>query len=158
MANKISDEVFEKLHHSVNMLHSLQNCHDTIVMNREDVDEKLFEELSNCEKFIKHFESVFLQIVNEDVQAISHAAVTNPDNEEQAEEMINSINSLIGKFNLMESEYIKRSEALRSTASQFREKLGTIRKDMEAKVKQYKKYRKDLGSEISSEFGHTTVN
>ena len=158
MANKISDEVFEKLHHSVNMLHSLQNCHDTIVMKREEVDEKLFEELNNCGAFIKHFESVFLQIVDEDMQAISHAAVANPDNEEQAEELIDSISTLIGKFNLMESEYIRRSEALRSTASQFRDKLNTIRKDMETKVRQYQKYRKNLSSEISEEFGHTTAN
>ena len=158
MVKKLGDEVFERLHHSVNMLHSLQNCHDTMVMNREEVDERIFEEIGNCESFIKNFESLFLQIVDEDMRAISFAAVVNLDNREQAEELIDSINRLIERFNKMESEYIKKSESLRSAAIQFRDKIDVMRKDMEKRIKHHQKQSSDLISEISEEFGHTTAN
>ena len=155
MTKILSDDVFEKVHHSVNMLHSLQNCHDTSVMNREEVDEKLFEELNNCGEFIKHFESMFLQIVNEDLQDISRAAVINPDNFERAEELIGEINKLIENFNIMESGYIAKSESLKSMASQFRTRLVLVKKDMEMRIKQQQKHKNMLNSEI---IGHTTAN
>ena len=155
MINTLNDDVFDRIHHSVTLLHSLQNCHDTLVMNREEVDERLFEELNNCEAFIKHFESVFLQIVNEDMQAISRAAVFNPDNLEKAEELIGSVDNLIENFNRMEAEYIAKSESLRSTAGQFKNQLTLIKKDMESKIKQQQKHKRMLNSEI---IGHKTAN
>ena len=132
---KINDNDFDRMHHSVTMMHSLQNCHDTIVMNREEVDEKLIEELSNCEAFIKRFETIFLQTVNDDLQAISRAAVINPDNFEKAEELIGGISKLIENFNDMESDYIAKSESLKSIASQFRNRLTLVKKEMEGAYK-----------------------
>lgn len=155
MAATLNDDVFDRIHHSVNMLHSLQNCHDTIVMNREEVDEKLLEELKNCEAFIKHFEGIFLQIVKEDLQAISRVAVINPDNLERAEELIENINHLIQNFNRMESEYITKSESLKSTAIQFRSQLTAIKIEMEDKIKLQKKHKEALDSAIN---GLATAN
>lgn len=149
MTEIVTDDVFDRIHHSVNMLHSLQNCHDTLVMDREEVDEKLFEEMSNCEAFIKHFESVFLQIVREDLQAVSKAAVVDPDNTKKAEELIEGINRLIENFNRMESEYIAKSQSLKGAANQFRTQLTLIKKDMEAKIKLHEKSKKSLNSALT---------
>ena len=148
MERMLNDEEFEKIHHSVNMLHSLQNSHDTVVMNREEVDEKVFDEIGNFEVFIKHLEGIFLETIDEDMQAISKAAVLNPGSLEKAEELINGINGLIESFNRMESEYISKSESLKSMGSQLRSRLILVKKEMESKIKQHKKYNNALNIAI----------
>ena len=148
MTKILSDEVFESMHHSVNMLHSLQNSHDTVALDRGEIDEKLFDELNKFESFLKDFESMFLQIVSDDVQAISNAAVINPGNFERAEELISGIDSLIAGFNRMESEYISKSESLKSRASHFKARLAMIKDDMGARVRHNQKYSMSLNTAI----------
>lgn len=149
MVRAFNDEIFDRLHHSVNMLHSLHNCHDTVVMDRGEIDQKFFEELNNWETLIKHFESFFLEIVMEDLKAISRAAVINTDNSERAEELIENINNILEAFDNMESEYIAKSQSLKNTANQFRNQLLVIKRDMEAKIKLQKKHKKGLDSAIT---------
>lgn len=149
MTKALDNGIFDRIHHSINMLHSLQSSRDTFVLNREEVDEKLFEEIGNFEAFIKHFENIFLQIVKEDLQAISRAAVINPANLEKIEELIETMDNLIGNFVRMESEYIARSQSLKNIANQFKSQLLVIKKDMEAKIKLQKKAKNDLDSAIA---------
>ena len=144
MVKTIDDRIFGRIHHSVNMFNSLQNCRDTLVMNREKIDERLFEELGSFEEFMKRFESTFVEILKEDLSDISKAAVINTDNSEKAEEMIEGINSIIEGFSRMESESIARSQSLINLANRFKNELVTVKKDMEAKVKSQKKHKKTL--------------
>ncbi|MBI2656215.1 hypothetical protein HYX03_00565 [Candidatus Woesearchaeota archaeon] len=148
MAKTLNNDVFDSIHHSIDTLHSLQNCRDVFVMDREDVDKRFFEEISKCEALIKQFESIFLENVMEDSRAISNAAVINTDNSSRAEELIERINNLIGDFNRMETEHIARSETLRGIANQFRSQLAAIRKNMEARIMLQQKHKKALDSAV----------
>ena len=148
MIKEENGNIFDKIHHSVNVFHSLQNCRDTFVMNREGIDERLFEELNNFESFMKKFETTFLQILMDDLQAISNAAVINTDNSEKAEELIENIDTLIGNFSRMESDSIARSESLIKLASKFKSDLSAIKMSMESKVKAKKKNKKALSSAV----------
>lgn len=144
MVTTVNNNIFERLHHSVNMFNSLQNCRDTFVMNREEIDERLFEELSGFEEFMKRFESTFLEIIMEDLKDISRAAVINPDNSEKAKELIDGIEVIIASFNKMESECIQRSQALISLATQFKAQLANVKKDLGTKVRPQEKHKKAL--------------
>lgn len=154
-AKTLNQDVFTRLHHSINVLHGLHNSHDTVVMERGDIDQKFFDELSNWETLMKSFESFFLEIVMEDLKAISNAAVINTQNSEKAEELIEGMNSLLEAFDSMESEHIAESQSLRSKASQFRNQLGAIKKEMGAKIKMENKRKTGLDSAIS---WHTHAN
>lgn len=149
IANALGDDVFEKAHHSINMLHSLQNCHDTFVLNRESVDEKLFDEINSFERFIKHFEGVFLDVVMNDLKAISKAAVINPTNYEKAKELMEKIKNLLEDFNKMESKYIQKAENLKMTSNHLRAQLDSINKDMESKVNMGRKQKDELDAMIT---------
>ena len=144
MVTTVSNNIFERLHHSVNMFNSLQNCRDTFVMNREGVDERLFEELNAFEEFMKRFESTFLDILKEDLRDISKAAVINTDNSEKAEELIEGIDSIIESFSSMESECIARSQSLINLAAQFKAQLASVKREIKTKVKPQEKHRKAL--------------
>lgn len=144
MVTTVNNNIFERLHHSVNVFNSLQNCRDTFVMNREEIDERLFEELSGFEEFMKRFESTFLEIIMEDLRDISKAAVINPDNSEKAKELIDGIEGIIASFNRMESECIQRSQALISLANQFKAQLANVKKGIGTKVKPQEKHKKAL--------------
>lgn len=144
MVTTVANNIFEKLHHSVNVFNSLQNCRDTFVMNREGIDERLFEELSSFEEFMKRFESTFLEIIMEDMRDISNAAVINPDNSEKAKELVDGMEELIGSFSRMESESIQRSQALISAANNFKMQLANVKKELEKKVRPQEKHKKAL--------------
>lgn len=144
MVTTVSNNVFERLHHSVNVFNSLQNCRDTFVMNREEIDERLFDELSSFEEFMKRFENTFLDILIEDLRDISKAAVINTDNSEKAKELIEGIEGIIGSFSKMESDSIQRSQALISLADQFKTQLARIKKEIETKVKPQERHKKAL--------------
>lgn len=148
MVTTVQNSIFDRIHHSVNMFNSLQNSRDTLVMNREEIDERLFAELDAFEEFMKRFESTFLEILKEDLRDISRAAVINTDNSERAEEMIDGINSIIEGFSRMESECIARSQSLINLATQFKNELTAVKRDMEAKVKSKKKHKNALNSAL----------
>ena len=135
MTDTISDDDFKRIHNSVDILNNLQNCRDTFVLNRERIDEKLFEELSNFEGFVKHFENFFLKILMDDLRAISQAAVINTNNSEKARELIDDIKVLMDNFSSMESDSIARSQSLIRMVNDFRAKLGAIKQEMESKIK-----------------------
>ncbi|MBI2660020.1 hypothetical protein HYX07_02570 [Candidatus Woesearchaeota archaeon] len=149
MVTTVQNSIFDRIHHSVNMFNSLQNSRDTLVMNREAIDERLFDELDAFEEFMKRFESTFLEILKEDLRDISRAAVINTDNSEKAEEMIEGINNIIEGFSKMENECIARSQSLINLASQFRNELMAVKRDMETKVKSQKKHKKALNSALT---------
>ena len=148
MIETISDDVFRRIHNSVDVLNNLQNCRDTFAMDREQIDEKLFEELSNFESFVKRFESFFLNLLMDDLKAISQAALINSNNSEKARELIEDIKLLMDNFSSMESGSIAKSQSLIRMATDFRAKLGAIRQDMESKIKSREKNRKELNSAI----------
>ena len=148
MTEAIKNDIFDRIHHSINVINSLQNCRGTFVMDKEEIDEQVFEELTNFESFIKRFESFFLQVLMDDLNAISKAAVINTNNSEKAEELIENINRLMSSFSRMESDCIAKSESLISMASQFKDKLALIKKNMEFQVKSQEKYRRELNSAI----------
>lgn len=149
MVTTVQNNIFDRIHHSVNMFNSLQTSRDTIAMNREEIDERLFEELNSFEEFMKRFESTFLDILKEDLRDISKAAVIDIDNSEKAEELIGGINSIIEGFSRMESECIARSQSLINLANQFRNELMAVKKDMEAKVKSQKKHKHALSTALT---------
>ena len=149
MVTTVGNNIFERLHHSVNMFNSLQNSRDTPALNREEIDERLFEELDAFEEFMKRFESAFLEILKEDLRDISKAAVINTGNSEKAEELIKGINNIIESFSMMESECIARSQSLINLATQFKNELTAVKKDMEAKVKSQNKHKKALNSALT---------
>ncbi|MBI2541204.1 hypothetical protein HYV80_00650 [Candidatus Woesearchaeota archaeon] len=144
MVTTVGNNIFERLHHSVNMFNSLQNCRDTFVMNREGIDERLFEELNSFEEFMKRFESTFLEILMEDLKDISRAAAINEDNSEKAKELVKGVEEIIGCFSEMESDSIQRSQALISLANQFRAELARVKKELETKAKPQEKHRRAL--------------
>jgi len=146
MTEAIDSSVFERIHHSVDMLNSLHNCRDTFVLDKEQIDEKLFEELSNFESFVKQFENFFIRILMEDLKAISRAAVINSNNSEKARELIGDIKALMEDFSSMESDCIEKSQFLLKLANESRDKLALIRKDMEFAVKHEEKHRRELDS------------
>lgn len=148
MVTTVHNNIFDRIHHSVNLFNSLQNSRDTLAMNREEIDERLFEELNNFEEFMKRFESTFLEILKEDLRDISKAAVINTDNSEKAEEMIEGIDNIIESFSRMESDCIARSQSLINLANRFRNELMAVKRDMETKVKSQKKHKKALNSAL----------
>ena len=148
MIETISDDVFKRIHNSVDVLNNLQNCRDTFAMDRERIDEKLFEELSNFEGFVKRFEGFFLKLLMDDLKAISQAALINTNNSEKARELIEDIKVLMDNFSSMESGSIARSQSLIKMANDFRAKLVTIKQEMESKIKSKEKYRKEVNSAI----------
>lgn len=149
MVSTVQNSIFDRIHHSVNMFNSLQNSRDTLALNREEIDERLFEELDAFEEFMKRFESSFLEILKEDLRDISKAAVINTDNLERAEELIEGINNIIEGFSRMESECIARSQSLINLATQFKNELTAVKKDMEAKVKSQNRHKKALSSALA---------
>jgi|GEM_PF-4930621 len=149
MVSIVQNNIFDRIHHSVNMFNSLQSSRDTLVLNRGEIDERLFEELDAFEGFMKRFESSFLEILKEDLRDISKAAVINTDNSEKAEEFIGDINNIIEGFSRMESECISRSQSLISLATQFKNELAAVKKDMELKVKSRNKHKKALNSALT---------
>ncbi len=146
MTETINSSVFEKIHRSVDMLNSLQNCRDTFVLDREQIDERLFEELNNFESFVKQFENIFIKILMEDLKAISRAAVINSSNSGKAKELIDDIKTLIEDFSSMESDCIEKSQSLLKLANESRDKLALVKKEMELQVKQQEKHRRELDS------------
>lgn len=148
MVKILKDEIFYKLHHGINSLHSLQNCRDTLVMNREGIDERLFEELNNCKTLIKYFERYLLEAIMEDARSISKAAVTNTNNSEKAKVLIQGINTLMEDFSKMEYSYIEKSEFLKRLANQFRNEIMMIKRDMEVKIKSQEEHKKRLNEAL----------
>ena len=146
MIGAISSNVFERIHHSVDMLNSLAGCRDTFVLDREQIDERLFEELSNFETFVKQFENFFIKILMEDLRAISRAAVINSSNSEKAKELIDDIKTLMDDFSSMESDCIEKSQSLLKLANESRDKLALVRKEMDSQIKREEIHRKELDS------------
>lgn len=148
MTKALSDDIFDSVHHSINALQSLQNSHETFVMERGGIDERLFEELDNCERLIKRFEEVFLETLREDINSASRAAVINTSNFEKAKEMVDGIDNLIGAFDRMESEFITRAQSLKNFAHQLRNTLASVQKDMQSKVKFQEKHKKIIDTPV----------
>src|SRR3989344_4058371 len=145
MPETIDRNVFDRIHHSVDMLNSLHNCRDTFVLDREKIDERLFEELNNFETFVKQFEDLFIKALMEDLKAISKAAVINSNNSEKAKELVDAMNG----FSRMESDSIAKSQSLLRVANESKQKLALIRKEMESQLRNREKGKKDLNSAMA---------
>lgn len=149
MPETIDRNVFDRIHHSVDMLNSLHNCRDTFVLDREKIDERLFEELNNFETFVKQFEDLFIKVLMEDLKAISKAAVINSNNSEKAKELVDAIHGLMNGFSRMESDSIAKSQSLLRVANESKQKLALIRKEMESQLRNREKGKKDLNSAMA---------
>lgn len=140
---------FDRIHRSVDMLNSLHNCRDTFVLDREKIDERLFEELNNFETFVKQFEDLFIKVLMEDLKAISRAAVINSNNSDKAKELVDDINELMSGFSRMESDSIAKSQSLLRLANESKQKLSLIRKDMESQLRNRERGKKDFNSAMA---------
>ena len=142
-----NDDIFTGIRHSINVLEGLQSA-DIFVLDREEIDERFFEELGNLEFFIKRVKNIFLEKLMEDLNAISKAAVINTENSDKAIDLIDSMDRLIGEYTRMELNSVLESNELIRAANKLRANLSTIKKEVKSKVESRRKHDKALNSAL----------
>ncbi len=140
--DKKLDDVLERLKYLEMVIRNLKDRSGTLITDVGEIDERLFKEIASYEMSTEELKVGFVMLIVRDAKRLADACINNINIFEKTEEEFDKIEELLDFIRNFEAEDIKKSKELQGFATEAKERLKNIRKDMDEKVRAKKEEEK----------------
>ena len=150
--NMLEVEDLDKLKYAISFIDGLLRAHDTHVLERQSINERIFLQLNNCTNLMKDIEKKFLDLLQNDARAIARAAINNPSVSEQATVLLEEIDQCLHEYKNSKLTENKKIDFLRRYADEGIGNIKNIKYSMEKDIQAEEEQRKRLLFEMSRRY------
>ena len=146
--NRRLDDVLEKLQYLGMVIKNLKGREGTLITDLQQIDERLFREISSYELLTEQLKRDFLRLLVRDAKSLSNACIRNPNNFSKISGEFRKMQNLLGFLKKHEEVDIEKSKELQEMISDAKTKIEDIRNFMRGEVDNKLREKRDLQKEM----------